>query len=78
MRVIIKKVGEEYVLYVKTDAMGDQPAGNRLYKANHPQQPFPDKMRYDDPNEAMKGAEYLQVYLDKDSVRRIKKKGKRT
>ena len=76
MRVTIKKIGGEFVLHVKT-AMGESPAGSRLYKASHPQQPFPERMRYDDSADAMKGAEYLQAYLDKDAERQNKKKKRR-
>ena len=74
MRVTVKKVGDEFVLYVST-ALGETPAGHRLYKAYYPQQPFPDVMRSTDPAEATKSAEQLQEYLDKDEQR--SRKGKR-
>ena len=74
MKVIVRKVGDEFVLYVDTESMGEQPAGQRLYKANHPRQPFPDKMRSEDPIEAMKNAERLQAYLDKDATRKDKRR----
>ena len=73
MRVTVKKVGDEFVLYVST-ALGETPAGQRLYKAHHPQQPFPDVMRSTDPAEATKSAEQLQEYLDKDEQRGRKSK----
>lgn len=76
MKVTVKKVGDEFVLYVSNDAMGDLPAGQRLYKAYHPQQPFPDVMRSNDASEAMKSAEMLQEYLDKDAQRPNKRKRK--
>ena len=76
MKVTVKKVGNEFVLYVSTKAMGDQPAGQRLYKASHPQQPFPDVMRSNDATEVMQSAEMLQKYLDKDAQRPNKRKRK--
>ena len=74
MRVVIKKLGDEFVLYVSTEAMGDQPAGPRLCKAFYPNHPFPKRMRFSDSNDAMESAEALQAYLDKDAQRRDKKK----
>ncbi len=76
MRVTIKKIGDEFVLHVET-GMGESPAGNRLFKASHPQQPFPNRMKYDDSTDAMKGAEHLQAYLDKDAEREAKTKKKK-
>ena len=75
MRVTVKKVGDEFVLYVST-ALGETPAGHRLYKAYYPQQPFPDVMRSTDPAEATKSAEQLQEYLDKDAQRGRKGRGR--
>jgi len=73
MRVTVKKVGDQYVLFVEANC-GPNPAGERLYKANHPQHPFPKHMRFDDPDEAMNAAEALTDYLEHDAKRKPNRK----
>ena len=76
MRVTVKKVGNQYVLFVEANC-GTNPAGDRLFKALHPQHPFPKHMRFDDPDDAMKGADDLQDYLDRDAKRKPNRKKRR-
>ena len=76
MRVTVRKIEGEYRVYVLSEA-GESPAGDRLYKANHPQHPFPKRMVFDDPDEAMNAAEALTDYLEHDAKRNPNRKKRR-
>ncbi len=76
MRVTVRKIEGEYRVYVLSE-VGESPAGPRLYKANHPQHPFPKRMVFDDPDEAMNAAEALTDYLEHDAKRNPNRKKRR-
>ena len=72
MKVTVKKDGDAFRIYVETEALGETPAGDRLYTANHPQHPFPKAFKFDDGFEAHENAEKLADYLEQDEHRKRK------